>query len=57
MPVSDLENILCHIDALIGAELEAGGIENAIALTEEFKEWFLDYESGKDIELFAMKVQ
>ncbi len=57
MPVSDLENILCHIDALIGAELEAGGIENATALTEEFKEWFLDYESGKEIEVFAMKVK
>lgn len=57
MPVSDLENILCHIDALIGAELEAGGIENATALTEEFKEWFLDYESGNEIEVFAMKVK
>tara|TARA_Y100000385_G_C12791224_1_gene507748 strand:- start:478 stop:660 length:183 start_codon:yes stop_codon:yes gene_type:complete len=57
MPVSDLEDILCHVDSLIGAELEAGGDDNAKALVEEFKEWFMDYESGREIEVLALKVK
>ena len=44
--MTQLESILCDIDGLIGAALEAGDNENARALVEEFGEWFLDYEDG-----------
>ena len=57
MPVSDLESILSDIDGLIGAALDAGDHENANALAQEFSEWFLDYEAGNEIEIFAMKVK
>lgn len=49
--MNQIENILCDIDGLIGAALDAGDKENARALVEEFGEWFLDYESGKKIDV------
>lgn len=54
--LNQVENILCDIDGLIGAALEAGDSENARALVEEFGEWFLDYESEKDIEVMCLEV-
>ena len=52
--LTQLENILCDIDDLIGAALEAGENENARALVEEFGEWFVDYEDGVDIQVFCV---
>tara|TARA_B100000035_G_scaffold252006_1_gene221181 strand:+ start:301 stop:486 length:186 start_codon:yes stop_codon:yes gene_type:complete len=51
-----VEEILCDIDGLIGAALDAGDNGNARALAEEFGEWFLDYDNGKDIEVTALEV-
>ena len=52
--LNQLENILCDVDGLIGAALEAGDTENARALVEEFGEWFMDYEDGVDIHMFCV---
>ena len=52
--MNQIENILCDIDGLIGAALEAGDKENAQALAEEFGEWFLDYDNGREIEVFCV---
>ena len=52
--MNQIENILCDIDGLIGAAIEAGDTENARALVEEFGEWFLDYDNGRDIEVFCV---
>ena len=52
--LTELENILCDVDGLIGAALEAGDTENARALVEEFGEWFMDYEDGVDIHMFCV---
>ena len=52
--MNQLENILCDIDGLIGAALEAGENENARALVEEFGEWFVDYETAVDIQVFCV---
>lgn len=52
--LTQLESILCDIDGLIGAALEAGENENARALVEEFGEWFVDYEDGVDIHVFCV---
>ena len=56
MKMSQLENILCDIDGLIGAALEAGDNDNARALVEEFGEWFLDYDANEDIEVTCLEV-
>tara|TARA_A100001234_G_scaffold106055_1_gene93240 strand:- start:256 stop:429 length:174 start_codon:yes stop_codon:yes gene_type:complete len=52
--MNQIESILCDIDGLIGAALDAGDNENARALAEEFGEWFLDYDNGRDIEVFCV---
>ena len=52
--LNQLEDILCDIDGLIGAAIEAGDTENARALVEEFGEWFMDYEDGVDIQVFCI---
>ena len=52
--MNQIENILCDIDGLIGAAIEAGDTENARALVEEFGEWFMDYDNGRDIEVFCV---
>ena len=52
--LNQLEEILCDVDGLIGAALEAGDTENARALVEEFGEWFMDYDNGRDIEVFCV---
>ena len=54
--MSQLENILCDIDGLIGAALEAGDNDNARALVEEFGEWFIDYDANEDIEVTCLEV-
>ena len=56
MKMSQLENILCDIDGLIGAALEAGDNENARALVEEFGEWFIEYDANEDIEVTCLEV-
>ena len=56
MKMSQLENILCDIDGLIGAALEAGDNDNARALVEEFGEWFIDYDANEDIEVTCLEV-
>ena len=56
MKMSQLENILCDIDGLIGAALEAGDNDNARALVEEFGEWFIDYDANEDIEVTSLEV-
>ena len=52
--MNQIENILCDIDGLIGAAIEAGDTANARALVEEFGEWFMDYEDGVDIQVFCI---
>ena len=52
--LNQVEDILCDIDGLIGAAIEAGDTENARALVEEFGEWFMDYDNGRDIEVFCV---
>ena len=52
--LNQVEDILCDIDGLIGAAIEAGDTENARALVEEFGEWFMDYEDGVDIQVFCI---
>jgi hypothetical protein len=54
--LNQVENILCDIDGLIGAALEAGDTENARALAEEFGEWFMDYNNEKDIDVMCLEV-
>ncbi len=54
--LNQVENILSDIDGLIGAAMEAGDTENAIALAEEFNEWFTDYGNDKDIEVMCLEV-
>ena len=56
MKMSQLENILCDIDGLIGAALEAGDNDNARALVEEFGEWFIEYDANEDIEVTCLEV-
>ena len=56
MKMSQLENILCDIDGLIGAALEAGENDNARALVEEFGEWFIEYDANQDIEVTCLEV-
>jgi hypothetical protein len=50
-----VESILEDVDALIGSFLDAGEEENAQALCEEFKEWFLDYDFGKEVQILTLK--
>ena len=56
MKMNQLENILCDIDGLIGAALEAGENDNARALVEEFGEWFIEYDANQDIEVTCLEV-
>ena len=56
MKMNQLENILCDIDGLIGAALEAGENDNARALVEEFGEWFVEYDANEDIEVTCLEV-
>ena len=56
MKMNQLENILCDIDGLIGAALEAGDNDNARALVEEFGEWFIEYDANEDIEVTCLEV-
>lgn len=53
--LEQIENILDHVDALIGSFLDVGEDENAHALCEEFKEWFLDYDMSREIEVVTVK--
>ena len=53
--LEQIESILEDVDALIGSFLDAGEDENAQALCEEFKEWFLDYDMSREIEVFTVK--
>lgn len=53
--LEQIENILDHVDALIGSFLDVGEDENAQALCEEFKEWFLDYDMSREIEVVTVK--
>jgi hypothetical protein len=54
--LNQVEDILCDIDGLIGAALDAGETENAKALAEEFGEWFMDYNNEKDIDVMCLEV-
>lgn len=54
--MSAVESILEDVDALIGAFLDAGEEENAKALAEEFKEWFLEYDFGHEVNITTMKI-
>lgn len=54
--MSAVESILEDVDALIGAFLDAGEDENAQALCEEFKEWFLEYDFGHEVNITTMRV-
>ena len=54
--IDQIESILEDVDALIGSFLDAGEIENAQALCEEFKEWFLDYDNGKEMNILTLKM-
>ncbi len=54
--MSAVESILEDVDALIGAFLDAGEEENARALCEEFKEWFLEYDFGDGVNITTLKV-
>lgn len=53
--LEQIESILEHVDALIGSFLDVGEDENAQALCEEFKEWFLDYDMSREIEVVTVK--
>ena len=54
--IDQIESILEDVDALIGSFLDAGEEENAQALCEEFKEWFLDYDNGKEMNILTLKM-
>lgn len=54
--MSAVESILEDVDALIGSFLDVGEHENAQALAEEFKEWFIEYDFGKQVNITTMKV-
>ena len=54
--MSAVESILEDVDALIGSFLDAGEVENAQALCEEFKEWFLEYDFGDGVNITTLKV-
>ena len=54
--MSAVESILEDVDALIGAFLDAGEEENAQALCEEFKEWFLEYDFGQGVNITTLRV-
>jgi hypothetical protein len=54
--MSAVESILEDVDALIGSFLDVGEYENAQALTEEFKEWFLEYDFGQEVNVTTMRV-
>ena len=54
--LDEVESILEDVDALIGSFLDAGEDENARALCEEFKEWFLDYDMGRQVKVLTVKV-
>jgi len=53
--LDQIESILEDVDALIGSFLDVGENENARALCEEFKEWFFDYDMGKEVKIFTLK--
>lgn len=53
--LEQIESILEDVDALIGSFLDVGEDENAKALCEEFKEWFLDYDMSREIEVVTVK--
>lgn len=55
--MSAVESILEDVDALIGAFLDAGEEENAQALCQEFKEWFLEYDDQKQTSILTIKVK
>jgi hypothetical protein len=54
--MSAVESILEDVDALIGSFLDVGEYENAAALAEEFKEWFLEYDFGNEVNVTTMKI-
>lgn len=54
--MSAVESILEDVDALIGSFLDAGEEENARALCEEFKEWFLEYDFGDGVNITTLKM-
>ena len=56
MKMNQLAHILCDLDGLIGAALEAGENDNARALVEEFGEWFIEYDANEDIEVTCLEV-
>jgi hypothetical protein len=53
--LEQIESILEDVDALIGSFLDAGEDENARALCEEFKEWFLEYDMGRGVNVLTIK--
>ena len=53
--LEQIESILEDVDALIGSFLDVGEDENARALVEEFKEWFLDYDMGREVKVLTIK--
>jgi hypothetical protein len=53
--LDQIESILEDVDALIGSFLDAGEDENARALCEEFKEWFLEYDMGRGVNVLTIK--
>ena len=53
--LEQVESILEDVDALIGSFLDVGEDENAHALVEEFKEWFLDYDMGREVKVLTIK--
>ena len=54
--LDQIESILEDVDALIGSFLDAGEEENARALCEEFQEWFMDYDMGREITVTTIKI-
>jgi hypothetical protein len=53
--LEQVESILEDVDALIGSFLDVDEDENARALVEEFKEWFLDYDMGREVKVLTIK--
>jgi hypothetical protein len=53
--LEQIESILEDVDALIGSFIDADEGKNAQALCEEFKEWFLDYDTYREIEVLTFR--
>lgn len=55
--LDNVESILEDINGLIECHLDAGDDQYAYALVEEFKEWFLEYDLGKEVHITTLKIK